>query len=208
MRKWFPWWKNKLSYYVNALSKTDQEALAQLRIARQNPSGDSLKFLWIGRWVSHKGTDILLDFITQWTAIRPQDNFTIAGCGIGAEKDCPVELIQSGKLKIIPSFERTQLCSLLANHHIGLFTSKVEGWGLVLNEMLESGMPVFATPVGGVSDLHPFFKEKLKLFPPSLQLIKNVQFSSTTLEEYYRTFTWEKIGEAYRSSLLESLESL
>lgn len=37
----------------------------------------------------------------------------------------------------------------------GLFTSEAEGWGLSLNEMLESDMPVFATEVGGVRDLRP-----------------------------------------------------
>ncbi len=207
MKKWFPWWRDKLFFYVNALSKADGEALAQVRLHRKLPSEDRIKFIWIGRWASHKGTDILLDFITQWTGLRPQDTFTIAGCGIEVEQDCPHELLESGKLKIIPSFERKLLCSLLASHDVGLFTSKVEGWGLVLNEMLESGMMVFATRSGGVPDLQPLFKEMLRHFPPPLQPINHVSIDSINLsrENYYNRFSWETIAENYLKLIVPSI---
>lgn len=207
MKKWFPWWKNKIFSYVNALSTADQEALAKVRINRQKYLEDSIRFLWIGRWVSHKGITELLDFIVERAALRPQDTFTIAGCGTDAEKDCPPQLLQLGRLKILPSFERSQLYSLLASHDAGLFTSRVEGWGLVLNEMLESGMSVFATPVGGVPDLQPCFKDMLKPFPPLLQPMTDVLTTSTTLEDYYRTFTWEEIAETYINSIFTNLDS-
>lgn len=145
MKKTFPWWRGKLIHYVNALSKADQATLAEIRLQRQKHSQDSIRFLWIGRWVSHKGMNELLDFISNRAASHPQDTFTIAGCGTDAEKDCPPELLRSHRLNIVPSFERSQLYSLLTSHDVGLFTSRVEGWGLVLNEMLESGMPVFST---------------------------------------------------------------
>ncbi|HBB32225.1 MAG TPA: hypothetical protein DC064_10620 [Cyanobacteria bacterium UBA9273] len=200
MEKWFPWWKDKLSYYVNALSKTDQEALAQVRLQRQPLSGDSIRFLWIGRWNSHKGTDKLLDFITQWVALRPQDTFTIAGCGIEVEQDVPPKLIQCDQLKIIPSFDRNYLCSLLASHNVGLFTSKVEGWGLVLNEIIESGIPVFTTPAGGAMDLEPLVKGKLMPFPPPLDLTPDLLTILTNREitdDYYRACNWQNIANKY-----------
>lgn len=202
MKKYFPWWRDKLGSYVNALSKADQEALTQVRLHRQKPYGKGIRFLWIGRWVPHKGIDTLLDFIGRWAALHPQDTFAIAGCGTEAEKTFSSELLQSGRVKILPSFERSQIYSLLTNHDVGLFTSKVEGWGLVLNEMLESGMPVFATSVGGVADLQPFCKEILQPFPPSWQLIKDVLSCSTILADYYNTFTWKKIAEKYEASIL------
>jgi glycosyltransferase involved in cell wall biosynthesis len=207
MKKWFPWWKNKLFYYVNAISESDQKAIEQVRINRQQTSVNCIQFLWIGRWASHKGTNILLDFIIQWSVLRPQDKFTIAGCGIEAEKDCPTELLESGHLKIIPSFERKQLCSLLASHNVGLFTSKVEGWGLVLNEMLESGMLVFATLTGGVGDLQPFFKDMLKPFPPSLGEVANISthLIPTDIENYCSTFSWKKIADDYINLISENL---
>ncbi len=197
MQRWFPWWKQKLTTYVNALSPTDQKALAEVRANRQKPAGKGIRFLWIGRWAAHKGTTTLLEFIAKRSAYCPQDTFTIAGCGSEAEQDCCPELIQSGQLKIIPVFERNQLYSLLANHDVGLFTSKVEGWGLILNEMLEAGMTVFATSVGGVPDLLPVFKARLKPFPPPLELTSNLLVPSQIPEDYFRVFSWQNIAQKY-----------
>ncbi len=199
MKKWFPWWRNKLSFYVNALCTSEQIALAQVQIQRQQPSKEKLRFLWIGRWVSHKGTDILLNFITKWLSLRPQDSFTIAGCHTKAQEQISSVLLHSGHLRILPSFTRKELYDLLANHDVGLFTSKVEGWGLVLNEMLESGMPVFATPAGGVPDLQPFANNLLNSFPPTLELISKIPNKLIVIEDYYNTFTWHKIAEYYTS---------
>jgi len=206
MKKWFPWWRCKLISYFNALSNVDQEALAQVRTNRQSHLDDAIRFLWIGRWVSHKGITELLDFIVERAALCLQDTFTIAGCGTDAEKDCPPQLLQSGRLKILPSFKRSQLYSLLASHDVGLFTSRVEGWGLVLNEMLESGMPVFATPVGGVPDLQAFVKDMLKPFPPPSKSTNDILTTSTNLKDYYSTFTWEKIAKVYTNLIFANLE--
>ncbi|MCC5637255.1 glycosyltransferase [Nostoc sp. CHAB 5844] len=196
MNKWFPWWKNKLIVYNNALSKAEQVELTQIRLNRKKYQEEGIRFLWIGRWVAHKGIKELVNFIVKRAALYPQDTFTIAGCGTSVEQDFPSELIQLGRIKILPSFERSQLSLLLANHDIGLFTSKVEGWGLTLHEMLESGMPVFATLAGGVLDLQPFFQDMLKLFPP-LQQISHEQMKSTYMNHYYSIFSWEKIAENY-----------
>lgn len=204
MNKWFPWWRSKLIYYVNALSKADQAELANIRLNRKKYEREGIRFLWIGRWTAHKGINELVDFILQRSASHAEDTFTIAGCGTNAEKDFLPELIQSGRVKILLSFERDQLYSLLANHDVGLFTSKVEGWGLVLNEMLESGMPVFATPAGGVTDLQPFF-EILMPFPPSVQFMPDVLRSSKDIEDYYRFCSWEKIAEIYTTKISANL---
>ena len=200
MKKWFPWWRSKLISYVNALSKADQLELAQIRLNRKKQKGEGIGFLWIGRWTAHKGIHELVDFIIQRAASHPEDNFTIAGCGDNAEKDFSPELIQSGRLKIIPSFERCQLYSLLFNHDAGLFTSKVEGWGLVLNEMLESGMPVFATHAGGVADLQELFKTLME-FPQLPQLMPDIISSYTDIDDYYRRFSWEAIADNYTRTI-------
>lgn len=202
MQKRFPWWKGKLSYYVNALSNSDKEALAALRKHRQKPLEDKLRFLWIGRWVSHKGTDILLEFIEEWTLKRPQDTFTIAGYGTEAEKSLPTELLRSDRLKVLASFDRSTLYSLLANHDVGLFTSKVEGWGLVLNEMLESGMPVLATNAGGVPDLQPFFKDMVRAFPPLLDEVHNLIKNPKKMENDFSFFSWPNIANNYLKTIM------
>lgn len=205
MRKWFPWWQDKLIFYVNALSKTDQTYLKNICINRKKNQSDSINFLWIGRWVAHKGTTELINFIVKRAVSHPKDSFTIAGCNTNVEKYFPPALIHSGRLKILSSFNRSQLYSLLASHDVGLFTSKVEGWGLILNEMLESGMPVFATIAGGVPDLQPFF-ETLKPFPPPLQFMPDILSSATAMDDYYRICSWDKIAENYANTILANLK--
>ena len=205
MNKWFPWWRSKLLFYLNALSQDEQIELTKIRLNRTQKNEARIKFIWIGRWVAHKGIKELVEFILQRSASNPQDTFTIAGCGTIAEEDFPPELIKLDRLKIIPSFERSELYSLLANHDVGLFTSKVEGWGLILNEMLESGMPVFATQAGGVVDLYPFF-QTLMPFPTPPQFIPNFLSSSENLEPYYLSCSWQKVAEIYASKILISLD--
>jgi len=196
VNQWFPWWKKKVSYYLHATSEEGSEAISQIRLSRQKHSSDTINFLWIGRWDFHKGNDRIVSFMISWLALHPQDTFTIAGCG-AAELDFPIELVKSGSLEVIPSFDRSQLLTLLASHDIGLFTSRVEGWGLVLNEMLEAGMPVFATNVGGVLDLQPFFREMLKPFPPISRPTTDVSINHENLISYFRIFTWKNIAETY-----------
>jgi glycosyltransferase involved in cell wall biosynthesis len=204
MSRWFSWWRGKLGVYFSALSRADQEALAEVRRARPRPKGGHTRFLWIGRWTAHKGLDLLLDFIRRRSAERPQDTFTIAGCGPEAERACPRDLIESGVVRVIPAFERGELFALFAEHDAGLFTSKSEGWGLVLNEMLESGMPVYATDAGGVLDLRPFFESLLLPFPPQ-KVSTTATF--TKLNDYFDVFNWPRIADAYLTDILEHVST-
>lgn len=206
MARRFPWWRGKLSHYFVAPSEEDRRALTEVRRQRVPCSPDRLRFLWIGRWTAHKGPHVLLDFIKRWHAERPQDTFTIAGCGPDAEEACPAELLRSGTIKVIPSFKRAELYGLLASNDLGLFTSKYEGWGLSLNEMLESGMPVFATTAGGAKDLNNFFKEVLKAFPPSLDVIANLPAGANLPENYVEEFTWERLAEKYVEHISPTLK--
>ena len=199
MRRWLPWWRHKLNTYFITPSASDQLALRDVRSARVALTEDKIRFLWIGRWVVHKGRKQLLDFIARWNVARPQDTFTIAGCGSVAEKEFPVELLRSEVVSLVPSFKRSELSELLARHDIGLFTSSVEGWGLSLNEMLESGMVVYATQAGGVSDLRPYH-ESLRKFPPELASI-SANPTKHSLNAYFDVFDWSNIAQSYLRSI-------
>jgi len=203
MRRRFPWTRNKLERYLDAPSPADQALLADLR-ARRAARGTrpGLRFLWIGRWVPQKGTRLLLRFIAERAQTHPKDVFTLAGCGDQAARDCPPDLIAAGRLRLLPGFPRGELPKLLAEHDIGLFTSVVEGWGLSLNEMLESGMPVFATRAGGVEDLAPYFPETLRPFPPSPDFEAPPPTENLTATGYLRHFTWESIAALYEDRVL------
>lgn len=203
MRRRFPRWERKLRSYEIAPSSTDREILAAVRRRRVPPSPEKgTRFLWIGRWVPHKGTERLVRFLSERAAARPLDSFTLAGCGPAAAADCPPELLRQGRLRIVPFFHRAELPALLAAHDAGLFTSTVEGWGLSLNEMLESGMPVFATLAGGVPDLRRFFPQTLHPFPPPLELPVPAAAEPADYEEH---FTWDRIACRYETEILAPL---
>ena len=207
INRWFPWWRSKSLSYVNAISKDEQVEFTKIRLNRVQQDLESTRFIWIGRWAAHKGIKELVEFICHRTISHPKDTFTIAGCDKNAEKDFPDELIKSGQLRIVPSFDRSEIYSLIANHDAGLFTSKIEGWGLILNEMLESGMPVFATQVGGVPDLQPFCKNIYPFPPPdklTFEYLKSCQIS----ENYYNFFVWDKIAETYANQIFVNFYSI
>jgi len=196
MKKWFPFWSNKVFTYGNALSSDERSLLAQVRNRRKPPHEAGLRFLWIGRWTPHKGISELVAFILRRVESYRQDTFTIAGCGMAAYKEFSDELLSSGRVKIIPTFERAELFSLLENHDVGLFTSRVEGWGLVLNEMLESGLMVYATEAGGVPELRVFFPDSLMSFPPTEEIPINFK-EFIVDDEYFEHFSWAAIALGY-----------
>jgi glycosyltransferase involved in cell wall biosynthesis len=205
MRRRFPRWSAKLRCYAPAPSAAEQEALAVVRRERRGrrppAPGAGIRFLWMGRWVTHKGTDRLAAFLRERAASHPADTFTLAGCGPEAARDCPPGLVESGRVRLLPSYARATLPALLAEHDAGLFTSTIEGWGLSLNEMLESGLPVFAADAGGVADLRPFFPRTLQPFPPpaggGLPEPDDPQATG-----YYDRFRWTRIAQRYEEQAL------
>jgi glycosyltransferase involved in cell wall biosynthesis len=205
MHRRLPWTRPRLLTYVNAVGDDDRRLLAAVRSGRARPARPDLSFLWIGRWVPHKGTRRLARFLRRRAAARPGDRFTLAGCGDAAGGSLARQLLASGGVRLVPSFTRAELPGLLADHDAGLFTSSVEGWGLSLNEMLESGMPVFATEAGGVEDLAPFFPRGLLPFPPPRDGALPGAPDEIDANGFTERFTWEAIAARYEREVLAPL---
>jgi len=204
MRRFFPRWVSKLRFYISSPPPNERLALREVRRLRQSgPEGEGIRFLWIGRWTEHKGIRRLVSWIMERAATSPSDTVTLAGCGSMATQDLSPEWLRSGRVRLVPSFSRAELPALLASHNAGLFTSTVEGWGLNLNEMLESGMPVFATETGGVADLRPFFPESLRLFPPPIRLEPWPPLEDLEVNGYFAHFDWAAIAKSYEEDILE-----
>ena len=207
MRRRFPGWRGKLGSYLSAPTPVERPAL--LAVRRQRPGGsdrEGIRFLWIGRWAAHKGTRRLIHFFVARAAAFPADTLTIAGCGPAAARDVPETLLRSGQVRVVPSFQRAELPDLLAGHDAGLFTSSLEGWGLSLNEMLESGLPVFATDAGGVTDLRPFFPASLRPFPPPARAgLEPAPLEDLEANGYLEKFSWPQIALAYERQALAAV---
>jgi len=202
MRRRFPQWNRKLGLYVCALPPGDQAALAAVRQGRERKAGPGSRFLWIGRWSAQKGIHRLLRFLRERLESHPYDTFSLAGCGPAAARNLTPEWLRSGRVRIVPAFARAELAGLLAGHDAGLFTSTIEGWGLSLTEMLESGLTVFATEAGAVADLRPYFPLSLRTFPSPAQI------ETTPLEDleengYRARFSWPAIARSWEEQVFE-----
>lgn len=195
MQRWFPWLRRKLACYPNALADEDREALKAIRLVRSPRASRGMKYLWLGRWTPHKGTDRLVAFIMERLHSSSEDTFTIAGCGSEAADGLPEKLRKDRRVRILPSYTRENLFRLLREHDAGLFTSVVEGWGLSLNEMLGSGMPVYATRTGAVNDLWNAFPELLREFPPPNG--GAAELPRRSRDSVGDTCTWAKIAADY-----------
>jgi glycosyltransferase involved in cell wall biosynthesis len=203
MRRRFPWLRSRLHVYCDALNEEERKQLAILRVSRQPPNGLGTRFLWIGRWTPHKGTRQLVRFLNAWLPGHPQDTVTIAGYGAGAESDVPTDLIASDHVRLVPSFSRVDLFELLRTHDAGLFTSTVEGWGLTLNEMLESGMPVYAADTGGVPELKDWYPRLLGPFPPDATGATTGLGCGGESDGPSRAANWGRIAAQYERDLVD-----
>ena len=186
-----------MSMYVNAIGDEERKALAAVRQNRSTPSGPDCRFLWLGRWTAHKGIDCLVEFIRQRIVENSADTFTIAGCGDEAVRHIGLELLNSGRIKVVPSYDRRELTGLMRTHDAGLFTSIVEGWGLTLQEMLESGMLVYATDTGAARDLRDEFPGLLMDFPPPPSARGNFHRGTAIKNTYFDRFSWTAIAVSY-----------
>ena len=199
MRRRFPHWSSRLRVYVVAPPPAEREALAAVRRSRVPRTLPGTRFLWVGRWTPHKGTARLVHFLSARAATHPDDRCTIAGCGEEAAHDLPAELLRDARVRLVPAFRRAELPALLAEHDAGLFTSTAEGWGLSLNEMLEAGLTVYATPAGGVADLAPYWGDRLRPFPPPARPAP--PGPEPDLAPYFERFSWPSIARRYEEDL-------
>lgn len=160
----YPVLAGRVETYRIAPPPAERAALRTLRETRRpEPIGGPRQYLWIGRWAAHKGVGLLVRFLRD---LESGARVTVAGCGRDGERALARLGPASGRVRVVPGFTRGELIGLLREHTAGLFTSRVEGWGLGLQEMLESGLPVFATRAGCVPDLEPWLGSRISSFPP------------------------------------------
>ncbi len=206
MEKRFPARRGEIGMYQNALSSEDRRELRSVRMGRGKPLlGNRLRLIWIGRWVAHKGTDLLVDWACEVLGGRDGVTLTIAGCGEKAEREVRTRLAAVRGLEVLPAFERSELGPLLERHDAGLFTSISEGWGIGLQEMLESGLPVYATEAGAVPDLATRLGGLLRPFPPRLPITAAAMPSESQWQAYENWCNWPRIVERYIEFVLPAL---
>lgn len=123
-----------------------------LALRQRHSMGRAFTFLHVGRLAPEKGVHVLLEaFHKAEAALGPEQvRLIVAGAGPsldGLRAQAPRNVTFLGNL------DRTrELPALYASADAFLFASTTETLGLVVLEAMASGLPVIATPAGGVAD--------------------------------------------------------
>ena len=121
---------------------------------REHRDGPSLRLLFAGTWLDHKGVYYLRDAFEALAKVFPGLRLTIACCG--AERDTVRSLFTPAsreRIEVLPFIPSAEMPALYANHDIFILPSLMEGMPIVLLEAMATGMPVVTTETCGMMDI-------------------------------------------------------
>ncbi len=135
----------KWGYFPELYCYTKQELFAK-------KGNERIEILWCGRFLEWKNVDWTID-IAKYLKKR-EVVFKITLIGEGQEKDKIIKLVKEEQLseyvEILPGVNYKEMREYMERANIYLFLSNhAEGWGVVLNEAMNSGCAVIANKAAG-----------------------------------------------------------
>lgn len=113
---------------------------------------DTFIFLHVGRLAAEKGVDVILTAFARARAQLPAGAAHLVIAGAGPRADA-LRKLGGDDVTFLGNLDRERILPrLYASADAFLFSSVTETLGLVVLEAMASGLPVLATPAGGVSD--------------------------------------------------------
>lgn len=118
-----------------------------------NPEKREYDILFLGRITASKNPLKFIELMKKITEILPHIRVAMGGDGELREKceEMIIELRLQKNIKMLGFVEKPY--NLLSKSRILCMTSEWEGFGLVAVEALALGLPVIATPVGGLTEI-------------------------------------------------------
>jgi phosphatidylinositol alpha 1,6-mannosyltransferase len=113
---------------------------------------DAVVFLHVGRLAAEKGVDKIVHAFNRARALLPAGAARLVIAGAGPEEPALRALAGPDVLFLGILDRKRALPRLYASADVFLFSSLTETLGLVVLEAMASGLPVIATPAGGVAD--------------------------------------------------------
>ncbi|OSM01561.1 putative glycosyltransferase [Magnetofaba australis IT-1] len=128
------------------------EDRAQIR-ARYGVADADPVILYVGRLEPYKGVMLLLDAFEQLAAQWPNARLLVAGGG-SLEAEVQARAQTNPQLIALGRVQPHEVMMLMFSAHMLAMPSRIEPWGLVVNEAMAAGLPVIASEcVGAVEDL-------------------------------------------------------
>ena len=123
-------------------------------VPRVPPAARTLRLLFVGSWLDHKGVYYLREAFESVARRNPDVRLTIAGCGgDGQALRDSFDAAVRDQLDVVPFVSRSEMPALYARHDLFVFPSLFEGLPIVLLEAMASGMPVVTTETCGMKDV-------------------------------------------------------
>jgi glycogen(starch) synthase len=132
-----------------------------LHPSRSPDANPNFTILFLGRFESVKGIDILLKAIPQVCDAVPQVRFRLVGAGMGrgSAKDLDFAIGSSvpdryaDSIEVLPPVPRTDLPTLYGHADLCVVPSRWEAFGYTCAEAMSCGVPVVASRTGGLTEL-------------------------------------------------------
>jgi glycosyltransferase involved in cell wall biosynthesis len=113
---------------------------------------DAVVFLHVGRLAAEKGVDVIVRAFNRAHDLLPAGMAKLVIAGTGPE-EAALRALAGSDIQFLGVLDRVRaLPRLYASADAFLFSSLTETLGLVVLEAMASGLPVVATPAGGVAD--------------------------------------------------------
>lgn len=132
----------------------DIAAFRPIGAAQRDPD----ELLWVGSRQASKGTDVLLEAVAQLRSTRPALRLRLIGRPGSVDEEARLRAL-AGALQIAdavtfePAADRPTVAAAMARAALFVHPSPLETFGVVAVEALASGLPVAATPSGGVDEI-------------------------------------------------------
>jgi glycosyltransferase involved in cell wall biosynthesis len=134
-----------LERIVRAPYSTDISGFAELPLMRDAVSARRL--LHVGQLVERKGLERFLRALTRWAEMHPDQKRELWFLGDGPlrHKLRSTRLPANLKLKFFGNVPYADLCKFYAQSGVLVLPTLADTWGLVVNEALAAGLPVFGS---------------------------------------------------------------
>jgi phosphatidylinositol alpha 1,6-mannosyltransferase len=121
-------------------------------LREQRGLGNRFTFLYVGRLAHEKNVEQIVDAYRLALPGLPPDGTRLVIAGAGPREPALRAAAPPGVIFLGYLDRRTELPALYASADAFVFASLTETLGLVVLEAMASGLPVIATPAGGVAD--------------------------------------------------------